>query len=249
MNFKLRLFFIWFAASLVAGAVVRPLGLDSADGSEAESLAGLSGNLGQGITLAALGGYRSVSANFVWISMYGDWQYRRKSSVLEKMKLAVSLNPSSVYFWVDGSRIIANDMPVWEVGDEQMERLFDEEDREGVAVREEYARQALRFLEDVPPALEERYKIALERGAIYWQRLKNLKEAIEWFGKALEKPDAPYFVSRVYAELLYRDGRVKAAYEYLKSHYATLPDGERVAMKPFVWQRIEELERELGLVR
>ena len=220
---------------------MRPLVPDAGTRSASQSLAGLSGNLGQGITLAALGGYRNVAANFVWISMYGEWQYRRKSSVLEKMELALTLNPDSLYFWIDGARMIANDMPVWRLGDEQMERLFDEGDGEGVAIREEYARQALRFLDQAPDSLDERYEIHLERGSIYWRRLNDLKGAIETFEDALETPDPPFFLSRVYAELLYRDGRIADACQYLKRHYESLPDGEVSALKPLVAARIAEL--------
>jgi len=238
-------FLLWLLASLVAGVAVRPLVPERAKLAERESLAGLSGNLGQGITLATLGGYRNIAANLVWISMYGEWQYRRKSAVLEKMALAVSLRPESSYFWIDGARIIANDMPVWQVGDEQMQRLFDESDSSGASIRKEYAEQALRFLDEVPISLEKRYEIHLERGAIYWQRLHDLDRAIGQFEAALACEGVPYFVSRVYAELLYRNGQLADAYQYLKTHYAALPDEDRTAMKPLVAQRLQELAREL----
>lgn len=245
VSFKAKIALLWLAGAIALGIGSRPLLREGGTGSEVSSLAGLSGDLGQGITLAALGGYKNIAANFVWIGMYSEWQYRRKIPVLEKMKLAVSLNPDSVYFWVDGARIIANDMPVWRVGDEGMERLFDDSDAEGKAIREEYARQALRFLDKVPATLNDRYEIPLERGAIYWRRLNNVPQAIVELEKALRTPRPPYFLSRVYAELLYREGRIKEAYEYLKNHYDQLPEDDSRAMKAFVAQRIEAIGREL----
>ncbi|MBK1877151.1 tetratricopeptide repeat protein [Pelagicoccus mobilis] len=246
MSFRVRLFLVWLAASLLVGVLVRPLEREVARESDVQVLAGLSGNLGQGVSLAVLGGYRNVAANLVWIAMYGEWQYRRVNEVLEKMQLAVALNPNSLYFWIDGARIIANDMPVWQVGDDEMERLYDESDAEGVAIRLKQGRRALRFLDKAPAELEDRYEIPLERGTIYWQKLGDLENAIAQFGEALEKSNSPYFVSRVYAELLVENGRTLEAYEYLKKHYATLPDDDHSALKPLVAQRIAEIGAVLG---
>lgn len=229
---------------MLVGMTVGPLVPDSLSEHESgEDLASIGGGLGQGITLAVLGGYRNVAANLVWISMYGEWQYRREAVVLEKMELAVSLNSDSTYFWIDGSRIIANDMPVWQVGDDQMESLFN--DPEGIEVRKQYGEQALAFLNSAPEPVGSRIPILLEKGTICWQRLSDLDRALGYFHAAVLNPEAPYFVSRVYAELLVKNGEKRRALEYLQSHYETLPDEEREAMKPFVARRIQELSREL----
>lgn len=247
MNFKLKLFSVWLACSLLAGFLANPL-VPGGSSSEGEaSIASLSSGLGQGITFAALGGYRNVAANFVWISMYGDWQYRRKEEVLEKMRLAVSLNPDSLYFWVDGSRIIANDMPVWQVGDDFMETLFN--GGANVAVRKEYGERALAFLEEAPPRMGNQVPLLVEKGAICWRRLDDLTRALVYFQQAVESPGVPFYVCRVYAELLYKDGQVEQAFEYLKKHYATLPDGDASALKPFVLRRIGQLEEEIARAR
>lgn len=245
MNFKRRLLILWFASSLLVGLLTQPLRQGAVARAESgESLASLADGLGQGITFAALGGYRTIAANFVWISMYGDWRYRLKGEVLEKMQLAVSLNPDSVYFWVDGSRIIANDMPVWQVGDDLMESLFESE--EGIAIRKAYGEQALAFLEQAPRAVAQRVPVLVEKASICWQRLADLDRALVYFKQAVEKEDVPNHICRVYAEILVKNGEVKKAYEYLKSHYAGLSDDDRTALKPFVARRIEELKAKLG---
>lgn len=208
-----------------------------------ESLASLSGGLGQGITLAALGGYRNVAANFIWISMYGDWRYQLKSDVLEKMNLAVSLNPDSLYFWIDGSRIIANDMPVWHVGIDDMDSLFETED--GIAIRKEYGEKALLYLNQAPPRVAKQIPILVEKAALCWQRLEDLDRALVYFEEAVSQESAPNYVCRVYAEILIKNGQFKEAYEYLKNHYAALHDDDPSAMKPFVAERLRELELRL----
>ncbi|MBD5779348.1 hypothetical protein IEN85_07565 [Pelagicoccus sp. NFK12] len=245
MNFKKRLAVLWFLSSLGAGLLLQPVRQRAVDEADAgNSLASLSQGLGHGITLAALGGYRNVAANFVWISMYGDWRYRLKEEVLEKMQLAVSLNPESVYFWVDGSRIIANDMPVWQVGDDFMESLFESE--EGIEIRKAYGEQALAFLERAPEAMSHEIPILVEKAAICWQRLADLDRALVFFKQAVQQEEVPNHICRVYAEILVKNGQVREAYEYLKSHYATLSDDDRTALKPFVARRIEALGAQLG---
>lgn len=245
MNFKTKLFCIWLGASLLVGLSVRPIVPEGPQGGTGDqSLASLAGGLGQGITLAALGGYRSVAANFVWISMYGDWRYRMKSDVLEKMELAVALNPDSLYFWIDGSRIIANDMPVWQVGEASMATLF--EDEVGIAIRKAYGEQALRFLGRAPDRLAEEIPMIVEKGAVCWQRLGDLDRALVYFEKAVANEAVPNYVCRVYAELLAKNGRMSEACEYLEKHYEGLADGDLTAMKPFVASRIQEFRRLLG---
>ncbi|MDQ8185220.1 tetratricopeptide repeat protein [Pelagicoccus sp. SDUM812002] len=208
-----------------------------------ESLVSLSVGLGQGITLAALGGYRNIAANLVWVSMYGDWRYRLKSEVAQKMMLAVSLNPDSIYFWIDGSRILANDMPVWQVGDELMNTLFTTP--EGLEIRKKYGEQALAFLDKAPERLSQEVPILVEKAAISWRRLEDFDRALAYFKQAVAIESVPNHICRVYAEVLVKNGQVREAYEYLKSHYATLSDDDHTALKPFVSKRIEELKGKL----
>lgn len=251
MSFRLKLVLVFFLGSVVAGWITAPLRnkaarIEEADRgrSDRQSLASLSGGLGGGLTLATLGGYRTITANLVWISMYGDWQYRRLPEVLSKMKLAVSLNPDSEFFWIDGARIIANDLPVWEVGDEKMETLFRTE--EGIAVRKDYGRRALRFLESAPEYLQNRAAVLVEMGTIAWKKLDDLPLAIDYFQAASLTENAPFYVFRVYAELLVLNGETKRALDVLEAHFATLPENDPRAMRLFVAGRIRDLKQALG---
>lgn len=240
MSSKFKVFFIWLIASVLLGLAAKPLVPEGSGYDESNiDLASLDGGLGGGLTLAFLGGYRNIAANLVWISMYADWQYRREEPVVEKIELAVALSPESLNFWIDGSRIIANDIPVWVVGDEFMDSLFSSP--EGVTVRREFGERALSFLDRVPVSLSQNVRILVEKGSICWRRIGDLERAIGFFEKAIANPEAPYFVKRVYAELLIKNGQVREAYEYLRKHYRSLPDDDVAAMKPLVATRIQQL--------
>lgn len=56
-------------------------------------------SLGQGLTLAALGGFRGVAANFVWISLTMAWEEQQWVRVRTLAELAVLLQPRVLFFW------------------------------------------------------------------------------------------------------------------------------------------------------
>lgn len=239
------------ALSALIGWLTRPIvsGLKAqADETSMDvEMGAIEAGLGQGLTIATLGGYRNIAANFIWIGMYQDWQLRNDEAVLEKIHLAVALNPLLEYFWIDGARIIANDMPVWEVGDEAMDTLFETE--EGIAVRKRYGKRALAFLEKAPKSVQSKQAILREKGVISWQKLDDLEAALEYFGRIIARPDPPYYLSRVYAELLIRSGRLEDALDFLRNHYAGLPDDDPKALKEQVADSIEALEGRLEQTR
>ncbi len=248
MSSRANILILWALSASLLGWALTPLAQSvrppqSTSPAERSDLSSLATGLGQGISLAALGGYRNIAANLVWIELYRDWQRRRAPEVLEKMSLAVALNPDSEFFWIDGARIIANDMPVWEVGDDKADSLFDTQ--AGGEVRRDYGRRALAFLRKAPPEFSRDPEMLVEQGLIWWKKLDNLGRAADFFLRAASQENAPYYISRVYAELLHKNGQTEEAYQYLKRHYETLPDDDIRAMKPFVARRIEELGSEL----
>lgn len=206
-------------------------------------ISSLGAGLGRGVSLAALGGYRSLAANLVWVGMYAEWSHRRLEETRRGIELAVALNPDLTFFWIDGARIIANDMPVWEIGEERMNDLF--ETPEGNAIRYRYARRALAFLDQAPTDLQGSFSILKERGVIHWKRLDDLDGAIGYLRQAMLTPEPPYYLGRVCAELMVKQGRLREALDFLVGYYATLPDNDPRALKPLVAKRIHELQRSL----
>src|SRR5688572_11159098 len=70
---------------------------------------------GQGVTLALLGGFRALVADVVWIRMYVLWERRDLPGTQSLIQLASAIDPRPVYFWVNGARILANDLAAWRV--------------------------------------------------------------------------------------------------------------------------------------
>ncbi|HCR29823.1 MAG TPA: hypothetical protein DIV79_07405 [Opitutae bacterium] len=211
--------------------------------SEIESLRDIESQFGQGLTVAILGGYRSVAANLIWLSKNQDWEERDIAGTLGKIALATSIDPRPEMFWLNGSRILANDMPTWVVGLASAEQL--ETTDRGRAIAKQYAERALAFLEESRDYQRGNPKIHIEAGMIHWKKLGELEAAANSFKSAIETGKTPYFAYRLYGDLLIELGRKREALNLLEDHYETLPDGSLEAMKPVVADRIRLLKNEL----
>lgn len=206
----------------------------------------IQGALGQGVTVGLLGGFRAIVADFFWIRTNAVWETNDLPATQTYIRLVTAIDPRPLYFWLNGSRMIAYDMPNWRIQaaggyddvPQTVQRRFDEEQS---AVGVAYLTDALGHHPDHPLLL-------IEIANIFLNRLKDAETASEWYLRASRLPDAPFYAPRIYAELLRRLDRKPEAYAWLKELYPTLPKGETHAvgaMPEVVLERIRELEDEL----
>ncbi|MEY4488371.1 MAG: hypothetical protein RIQ79_879 [Verrucomicrobiota bacterium] len=201
--------------------------------------------LGQGVTVGLLGGFRAILADLFWIRTNYVWEKNDLPATQTSIKLVTAIDPRSTYFWLNGSRMIAYDMPNWRIDKaggydkvpDTVKRHFDEE-QSAVAIR--YLNEAFGFHPNSPI-------IRLEIANVYLNRLKDTETAATYYRRAAEHPDAPYYAARIYAELLRKMNRNAEAYDYLKQLYPTLPKDNAQASAATVLGRIHELEDELSL--
>jgi tetratricopeptide (TPR) repeat protein len=201
--------------------------------------------LGQGVTVGLLGGFRAIVADLFWIRTNVVWEENDLPGTQTSIKLVTAIDPRPIYFWLNGSRMIAYDMPNWRIDKaggydavpEAVKRRFDEE-QSAVAVK--YLETALEFHPEHP-------LLVLEIGNIYLNRLKDAEAASRYYLRASKHPRAPYYAARIYAELLRRLERNAEAYEFLKQLYPTLPKEDPTARAHVVLERIRELEEALSI--
>ncbi|MDR1789479.1 MAG: hypothetical protein LBR12_03915 [Opitutaceae bacterium] len=241
---------------LLAGALARsieePLWRELRARRPALELAGVKDALGQGVTAALLGGFSAVLADFTWLRANALWEDNNLPATQASIKLTTAIDPRPLYFWINGARMIAYDMPFWRIMEEgghdkvpeARQRRIDEEQS---AVALAYLKDGLRTHPGSPALL-------LEAGNIHLNRLKDTAAAADYYGRAAEQPGAPYYAARLHAVLLVRLGRVAEALESLKRVYPTLPKpGDKratafqveSAMAGTVLGRIRELEERL----
>lgn len=208
------------------------------------SLEGIEGALGQGLIMGVLGGFRAIIADFLWIRTNTIWEKRDRVKLDTMIRLVTTIDPRSDFFWLNGVRMIAYDVPNWRIREEGGHFNVPESRQQQIDL--EQAEQAFDLLETARQFHPEKAKYYLETGQIYMNRLKDDAAATEWFLMGSEKPDAPYYAARIYAELLRRGGKQKEAYGFLKQLYRDLPD-RPIAQKPVVLERIREIEIELKI--
>ena len=234
--------------ALLIGWAVAPLDRSIAErlgqNTEVETLRNLDSQFGQGLSVAILGGYRSVAANLVWLSMNQNWEQRDLAETLGKLVFVTSIDPRPELFWLNGSRIIANDMPTWVIGIDNTDLHI--ESAEVRAISSQYANRALGFLEGSRVYHEQNPLIYIEEAMILWRKANDLEGAVGRFEQAIRAESPPFYVYRVYGELLVKLDRKEKALKLLETHYETLSEDSIEAMKPVVADRIRNLRRELG---
>lgn len=205
-------------------------------------LEGIEGALGQGLLVGVLGGFRTITADFFWIRANAIWEQQDRVKLDAMIRLVTTLDPRPDFFWINSARMIAYDVPNWRIRQEGGYNQLPESRQQ--EIDREQAEQAFALLEKAREFHPDKAKLYLETAQIYLNRLKDLENAARWFLLASQKPDAPYYAARIYAELLRREGRHKDAYSFLKQLYEELPD-DPYAQKPTILDRIREIETTL----
>ncbi len=234
---------------LGAGLVLRPLEAPAWNEVRARQpalrLESLKDALGQGVTVGLLGGFRAIVADLFWIRTNALWENYDLPGTQTSIKLVTAIDPRPLYFWLNGSRMIAYDMPNWRIDKaggydavpDAAKRRFDEEQ----------SAIAIKYLEGALGFHPENSLLVLEIGNIHLNRLKDLETAARYYLRASKHPDAPYYAARIYAELLRRLDRTREAYDFLKALHPTLPKDDVMAQSSVVLDRIRELEGELQI--
>ena len=233
------------AALALAGALVRPVEtrlwnrvratVSIGDAAAVRELAG------QGIVLAVLGGFRGIAADVLWLEANQAWQRHDIPATYSLIRLTALTDPRPLYFWLNGARMVAYDMPVWRIdqaGGDLPESAVQRIDAEQAALALEFLKLAARCRGDDPA-------VAIEVANIHLRRRRDVAQAAEWYRRAAEMPGAPYYAARIHGELLRSLGRKREALAWLQSLLPTLPADDPAAQREVVQERIAELTREL----
>ena len=250
------------AALLLTGAALRPLEAPAWNALRAHQpaleLKSLQGALGQGLTVGLLGGFRAIAADLFWIRSYVAWENQDLPGTQTLIQLVTTMDPRPAYFWINGARTIAYDMPHWRIATEGGYEMVPAE-RQTQFDREQ-ADIALKLLKRSLTYHPRNSALLIEIANIHLNKRKDPAAAAEFYKLASEQPDAPYFAARLHAEMLKRVGRKAEAYAWLKGIYPKLPKPGQwenptpaqameieMGMADVVLDRIRELEKDLAV--
>lgn len=233
---------------LVIGMLTRPIeapAWQTVKAAQPEmNLKEIEGALGQGLVVGVLGGFRAILADFLWIRTNTIWERRDRTKLDAMVRLVTTLDPRPEFFWMNGSRMIGYDVPNWRIREEGGYQAVPKIRQRAIDL--DQAEQALDLLDKALEFHPNRSRLYIEKGNICLNRLKDYANAAEWFLKASEQDDAPYFSARIYAQLLRKQGLDAEAYAFLKNLHVELADVP-YAQKGVVLERIRDLENELKI--
>ena len=228
---------LWIAVVAGLRPLERRLEMPGApDSLRAEQLGAMAGHGG---ILALMGGTRSAVASTFWLRANLAWEQRDPAATTALIELTVAADERPLYFWLNGARMLAYDLPEWRVPAQAPAAVR-------ALVNAEQADQALRFLEKGLRWHGTDAALFLEMGNIHLRRTGDLASAARCYRLAAEQPAAPYYAARIHGELLRALGRPREALEWLRGIWDQLPADDPAAQRDVVAARIRALEQELA---
>ena len=210
--------------------------------------------IGQGLAIALLAGFRGVAADFIWLRGQGFWEQRQWFKQSECLENAVKLQPQSVFFWDVGAWHMA-----WNIA--YAERIASDNATLAAGIRRERlwhdrGREFLeRGLQNIPNRFELHYKL----GWLYYQKLvydcggepdcqqARYRTAAEHFLTATTYPAAPDYLGRDAARCLEKAGDVSAAYQLYRKLWQENDPHRNAYARPIIQREIRRLENLLDI--
>jgi hypothetical protein len=195
--------------------------------------------IGQLGYLAALGGFRALVADGLWIQAHMDWTRTEWGKMLFLFNNVTALQPRNIMFW---------DMAAWHMAYNASVDALDDETQPRLALRlkhqHEYFIIGKDLLERGIQNNPDRYKLYESLGTLYRDKLKDHCNAAVQFAKADSFPDAPTYLPRFAAyELSYCPGHEREAYNQLSNLYNM---GQKEWL-PTLLLRLKELQDQLNI--
>jgi hypothetical protein len=166
-------------------------------------------DLGQGLAIGLLAGFRGVVADFVWIQSHGFWEKREWLRQYRDMKVVVTLQPQSTLFWDTGAWHMA-----WNIGYAASVETNVYTQAQAIQRQREWWERAESFLKEGIENVPNRYDLYFSLAWLYDQKFKDYCLAADYFGKAMSFPDAPAYIARVHARAQEKCGDIRGAYAY-----------------------------------
>jgi len=195
--------------------------------------------IGQLAYAAALSGFRSLVAAFLWIEAHTAWEQTAWGRMAGLFQSVTALQPRSLVYWDLASwhmawnaSIAARDNPK-----EPSEFLRRRAEREYQELGRDFLQ---RGIDNNPDS----YLLRERMGIMLRDKFADHCKAAESFAEAAAHPDAPPYIKRLAAyELAQCEGREREAYERLRAIYL-LGENERL---PRVITLLNELEAKLDI--
>ncbi|MGF1448800.1 MAG: tetratricopeptide repeat protein [Opitutales bacterium] len=208
--------------------------------------------LGQGVVLGVLGGFRTLIADLLFIELSVHWQQKDWAKVEALVPVVTSVDPRSHFFWLNTSRMVAYDIPVWRIRQQNAtfrdggsdRRLTPEEE---FIITREQAAKAIEILERGLLYHPNDARLLQDIASTHLNKLGDQATAAEYYLKAWRGENRRFFHARLHAQLLANLGRNAEALAFLREHYEEIPKDHPFSRPAVVLERIRQLESVLNV--
>jgi hypothetical protein len=189
--------------------------------------------------LAALSGFRSVVADFLFIRAHIAWERTEWNRMLLLFRQVTTLQPRNILFW---------DMAAWHMAWNASAAALNNPAQPRLALRvkaqREYFDVGRDFLQRGIKNNPERPQLYEAMARLYRDKYKDHALAAEFFDLTADRHGAPKYARRFAAyELSFAEGREREAYDRLLALYAS---GEHERL-PTLIRRLKFLEERLDI--
>lgn len=200
---------------------------------------GLRERIGQAGFLAALSGFRSPLAAFLWIKAHTAWENTEWGRMAGLFETVTTLQPRSMHYW---------DMSAWHMAWNAAIAALQNEKQPSEALRiraqRAYIQLGRSFLERGIQNNPDRPQLRIQLGVLLRDKLEDHCAAAEEFLKASKYPDAPPYAARFAGyEMAKCKGREREAYDYLRDLYE---QGEKQRL-PSLINLLRQMENKLDI--
>ncbi|MFI3290479.1 MAG: hypothetical protein R3Y46_01215 [Opitutales bacterium] len=181
---------------------------------------------------AILGGYGNVISDFIWLRAYIYWDRQDLDNCIANMDLALAINPHSKSLWTYAYTTLAYDSPHWIAEERGLQNMKQ--------IGRIQGKKALKYIERALEYFPEDRSFLMDKANIYIHKLDDIKSAIAIYKDICDKDESLVFPMRNYANLLYRDGQIKASKKVLQKIITQLPPNTPTHKE--ISQELEALE-------
>lgn len=202
--------------------------------------------IGQALSIAMLGGFRNIVANFVWIEAHRLWEERMWYKIKPHFDIVVLLQPRVAYFWDTAAWHMA-----WNISWDERRRCENLQQLQAPCVKaqEYWIEQGRRYLENGllhnPNSWELNFKLGW---LIKEKQPDRVCDAVPYFQTASEIPDAPRYIARHVGFAQEDCGQFAEAYRTwlrLWDEFSRNPRSDEVPR--VIWERGRQMEEVLQI--
>jgi hypothetical protein len=164
--------------------------------------------VGQGMAIGLLAGFRGVVADFLWIQGHTFWEKKEWLRQYRNIQLVTALQPQAVMFWDTGAWHFA-----WNVGYAVSVDPSNATKAVGLKRQREWWDHGKSLLERGIENVPNRYELYFALGWLYMQKYNDPCRASEQLAIASSYKEAPSYISRLHARMMEQCGFLREAYD------------------------------------